>query len=73
MSIDVNHYLEKKIKLRYGIAFGGLWSRSPEGGGGKAHQMRRIVSASFLRQLLGQQLPRALVLQRSHRLVIAPD
>ena len=29
MSIDVNHFLEKKITLRYGIAFGGLWSRSP--------------------------------------------
>ena len=30
-------------------------------------------TASLLRQLLAQQLPRALVLQRSHRLVIAPD
>lgn len=43
MSIDVNHFPEKKIRLRYGIAFGGLRSRSPEGGGEEAHQMRRPV------------------------------
>ena len=35
--------------------------------------MRRLVKASFHRQLLGQQFPWALVLQRPHRLVITPS
>ena len=35
--------------------------------------MRRLVKASFHRQLLSQQLSRTLVLQRPHWLVVAPN
>ena len=44
MSIDVKQFPEKKKHVRYGVAFGGLRRRSPEGGGGEVHQTRRLTA-----------------------------
>lgn len=49
MSIDMNHFVQKRKDVRHDIAYGGLSSRSPQGGGEEAHHIQRHphYAASF--------------------------
>ena len=70
MSIDMNHFTQKKINVRYGIAYGGFWAGARRAEGKKPP----YAAADCLRgELLFQKLWRALVSKCPHRFVVAPD